>query len=210
MTVERPVFVDPMAIFNGTDFAPFSGESYASKINSTFRFVAIAAILLWLRSFDQYMFAIGIGFVLASVFWPSSSWPPLPASRPARDRSYSGRDACAEKFEGAGRERREVSALPCQEPTKENPFANVMLTDYSDNPDRPGACDPGKASELIDDAFYEGLPRDSDDIYETGNSRRQFYTMPNTKIPNDQTAFARLCMGDSGKRKSLGQRYYSP
>ena len=29
------------------------------------------------------------------------------------------------------------------------------------------------------------------DIYNNRNSQRQYYTMPNTQIPNDQTSFAR-------------------
>lgn len=98
----------------------------------------------------------------------------------------------------------------CQMPSPNNPYGNVMLTDYADRPDRPKACDPLKVKEESDDIFYENLFRDTTDLYEQNNSKRQFYTMPNTKIPNDQTAFARSCFGESGKLKALGQRYFSP
>lgn len=99
---------------------------------------------------------------------------------------------------------------PCQMPLKNNPYGNMLITDISDRPGRPEACDPELTKDESDDIFYENLYRDTTDLYEQANSKRQYYTMPNTKIANDQTAFAKLCFGNSGKLKSLGQRYYSP
>ena len=35
-------------------------------------------------------------------------------------------------------------------------------------------------------------------------SDRNYYTMPNTEIVNDQTGFAKWCFGNSGECKSFG------
>lgn len=58
--------------------------------------------------------------------------------------------------------------------TKDNPFGNIMLTDYENN-----------------DIYYHN---NMDKFSETDNdiyTQRQFFTMPSTTIPNDQTTFAK-------------------
>jgi hypothetical protein len=81
----------------------------------------------------------------------------------------------------------------CQMPTKDNPFMNVAISDYNNNPTRGPACndDNVEIKELIDKNFYYNLLQDQDDLYGRGYSARQFHSMPSTTIPNDQTGFAR-------------------
>jgi hypothetical protein len=79
----------------------------------------------------------------------------------------------------------------CRKPTKENPFMNPDITDYN-NGDPPAACNA--YDEDINDNmnlnFNHELFRDVDEVWERANSQRQFYTIPNTSIPNNQTEFA--------------------
>jgi len=81
----------------------------------------------------------------------------------------------------------------CIRPTEQNPFMNVLMNEYSDSPDRSSACDTDNpdVKKTISSMFNEKLFRGVDDIFYKNSSDRQFYTNPNTKIPNDQDGFAR-------------------
>lgn len=96
-------------------------------------------------------------------------------------------------------------------PTKKNPFCNVMLPEIHDNPTRKPAPpitnskmekDINKnVQDMISDVHAikgldERLFKDLGDNYEFDLGMRNFYTMPNTTIPNDQAGFARFCYGD--------------
>lgn len=81
----------------------------------------------------------------------------------------------------------------CQAPTSENPFMNVTMADLMDNTKRPRACSLSESVETeIDDAFGEKYLPNINDPFNRKHSQRQFYTMPSTTIPNDQTAFAKF------------------
>lgn len=96
-------------------------------------------------------------------------------------------------------------------PTKQNPFGNAMLTEIHDNPKRKPAASLNNpiVEKEVKDTFKktvadlhgikgidERLFADLGDSFELDLSLRQFYTMPNTTIPNDQDAFAKFCYGD--------------
>lgn len=78
-------------------------------------------------------------------------------------------------------------------PTRDNPFMNVMLTDYSNFPNRPsaGAWTDPEVKGQVRRNFEEGLARGTDDLFNKMASDRQYYTMPSTTIPNNQGDFAR-------------------
>lgn len=78
----------------------------------------------------------------------------------------------------------------CRKPTKDNPFMNPPISDF--NTDAPAACnaDDENIKNSINKEFKRDLYMDVDDIFEKMNSQRQFYTIPNTSIPNQQTEFA--------------------
>ena len=92
-------------------------------------------------------------------------------------------DERVEKEDGGGK---------CIKPTKENPFMNVLLTDYENNPRRKEACTTYNNKEVNDamnDEFNNNLYRDVSNIFNRNNSQRQFYTNPATSIPNKQGDF---------------------
>lgn len=78
----------------------------------------------------------------------------------------------------------------CTKPTMQNPFMNVTMNEYQENPKRGRACDVDQVKNYVDDYFENTLYRSVDDIYNKDSSTRQYYTMPNTNIPNDQEGFA--------------------
>lgn len=79
----------------------------------------------------------------------------------------------------------------CKKPTYQNPFMNPDITDFG-NGEHPVACnaDDNDIKYEIAEKFNKNLFRNVDDIFETENSKRQFYTIPNTGVPNNQTEFA--------------------
>ncbi len=88
-------------------------------------------------------------------------------------------------------------------PTKQNPLMNVTLPEIKYNPKRKPAApsfNPQVEKEINEKAGNVGINpklfRDLGDKLDFENSMRQFHSMPNTKIPNDQEAFAEFCYGD--------------
>ena len=69
-------------------------------------------------------------------------------------------------------------------------MANVLLSDYTDNPKRPAACYHPTVKDKVKKFLNEGTPTDQADVYSSRNqSFRAFYSMPSTTIPNDQSSF---------------------
>ena len=110
-------------------------------------------------------------------------------------------------------------------PTKENPFMNVSHIDIQDNPTRKPAAPiynpvvkkeaesmiksniTKEVKEVIEDKREDlksrtrsntekKLFQDLGDEIDFEVSNRQFYTMPNTNIPNNQKEFAEFCFGN--------------
>ena len=99
------------------------------------------------------------------------------------------------------------------EPTnKKNPLGNVLLTDIMDNPQRK-AAPPSFNTEVYEDInkstkkmiqslnpdiknTNKQLFGDLGEKFEFDQSMWQYYSTPNTKIPNDQGAFADFLYGD--------------
>ena len=89
---------------------------------------------------------------------------------------------------------------------------NVLLTDIQDRPNRPAAepafnpkverdINQSAQTFVVEDMggnpnLEDRLFRDLGDNYEFSNSMRNYFATPNTRIPNDQHAFAEFCYGD--------------
>ena len=89
------------------------------------------------------------------------------------------------------------------QPKKSNPLMNVMLPEIKYNPKRSAAApsfNPVVEKEINESAGNVGIdPRlfvDLGDKLSFENSMRQFYPTANTRVPNDQTAFAEFCYGN--------------
>lgn len=79
----------------------------------------------------------------------------------------------------------------CKKPTVDNPFMNIQLHDF-DNNQQVEACneDDDKINKDINHSFNTKLFMNVDDTFSRTNSQRQFFTTPNTRIPNNQSEFA--------------------
>ena len=102
--------------------------------------------------------------------------------------------------------KRVLEEKPCTKPTTNNPFMNFNI--ITDKRDKEPACkswDSKKIQKQVENKFGYNLYRDVSDLYNKSNSQRQYYTMPSTTMPNDQTAFAKWCYntGPTCKEKTL-------
>ena len=88
-------------------------------------------------------------------------------------------------------------------PTKNNPLMNVLLPEIQYNPKRKAAApsfNPAVEKEINTSAGNVGPdPRLFQDLGDSVNfeqSMQRFYTTANSRVANDQTAFAKFCYGD--------------
>jgi Family of unknown function (DUF5762) len=96
----------------------------------------------------------------------------------------------------------------CRVPTNDNPFMNPLLSDISLGPDDPPVACNADDEEIKDKqmkCYEDKLYRDIEDLFERENSKRQFFSVPQT-YPNDQISFANwlyktdnICKVDQGK-----------
>ena len=80
----------------------------------------------------------------------------------------------------------------CRKPTVENPFANIVFSDYldADNLAQPCNVDNPEISNQMQNLYNSSIYRNLSDVWERENSQRMFYTTPIQTIPNNQTDFA--------------------
>ena len=79
-------------------------------------------------------------------------------------------------------------------PTVHNPMMNInLITDDKTKEAAPNSWNNEEVKEEIEDKYNYNLYRDVGDLYGKSNGQRQFYTMPSTTIPNNQTSFAKWC-----------------
>ena len=171
------------------EFWPTADQTFSEKINAITRFAIYATLVLYLVRRDPKIVLGGIAIVGAV------------AVAHALGGNGNGNGNGTETFVGddIGENAIFASAKPpvgkCARPNDANPFGNVLLTDYVDNPARAEACDYEDVEDEAKKAFNARLYRNLDDVYEKKNSQRQFYTMPSTSIPNDTEAYREFVFG---------------
>ena len=173
----RTWFSDPQELVKSDkvlDFWPTSDQSPSERINAASRFIIYATCVLYLTKRDPRVFVLG-GTVLSVLYV-----------------MYKAKMV---------KEYYSVEGSNCQLPTKENPMGNVLITDYTDAPNRLEACYYPTVKPVVQNILSDGV------IYDSGRSRsplpqyqqnatdRQFITMPVSSIPGDQTGFAEWCYG---------------
>ena len=108
---------------------------------------------------------------------------------------------------------KEYKTATCRMPTSDNPMMNPTLNDtLIYNP--PIACNSDdndiskdNLDKQISDSFNQDLYRDVSDLFETKNSQRQFYTVPQSNPPNT-VDFAKWLYGNMPSCKSSQSACY--
>lgn len=179
--MENIWYQDPVNFITQDNFFaiwPSKEMSFTEQLNSLMRFSLYFALIVFLIKKDPNILFIPIfmGIFTYYIFMVDSK----------------NKKTDKEMMENMNIEKDSVTGKPCYKPSSENPFMNILMTDYVKNPSRAPACTMNnKLKKQVNKYFDANLFRDVDDIFHKNASDRQFYTTPNTTIPNDQTAFAK-------------------
>lgn len=163
---------------NYFEILPSATMSLEAKINAILRLSIYISVLLSLIKIDYTYLFIGIIAIILSIVIYTFEMRQKVKTEKFMDKNKI--DVVDNKV--------------CLRSTVDNPFMNPNLSEYGSNYDKCniGACDINneKIAESVDKNFNAKLFRDVSDLYGKMSSQRQFYTVPVTTIPNDQTAFA--------------------
>jgi hypothetical protein len=190
--------------------------SYNQKLNAISRMVIILTVLVYF--FTQTVRSIIFGvFSLFSVYLVHYYYAQEKEKAERRRDPFTGLDGQNSSNDPAlialGSDA-DMLGAPTQvfdQPTAQNPFSNVLITDVTGNPNKkpaPPAYNE-KVNKTILDAAKEAVmnanpdqPDISDKLFKDlgeqltfEQSMRQFYSNPATLTPDDQQAFAEFCYG---------------
>ena len=175
-----------------TEIWPQDNFSLDRKLNAITRLILILAILGFLLTKSRYIIVSAAVSIIVLVMIHKS-----------KSHSKEGMKNLDIKIN-----KEEFEELLNEEftmPTKKNPFMNVLMNEYKDNPKRKSAA-PVYNEEVLDDATKkskndEKLYKNLGDNLTFQNSLRNFYSTPNTNIPNNQKEFAEFCYGNMASCK---------
>ena len=174
-------FEDPQQLIRAdrvTQFWPNRDQTPEERINAASRFIIYTTCIIYLTRRDPRVFVLGA--TILSVLY-------------VMYKSKMVKEGYGMSVNGDGR--------GCQMPTQDNPMGNVLMTDYTDAPNRLEACyyptvKPIVKSMLDDRIPYDaGRSRSALPRYQRNAAARQFVTAPVSNIPGDQTAFAEWLYG---------------
>jgi hypothetical protein len=185
-------FEDPQQLIRAdkvSQFWPTSDQTPEDRINAASRFIIYASCLIYLIRRDPRIFVLG-ATVLSVVY--------------VLYKSKMVMNTVSYTVDGE---------VPCQMPTEENPMGNVLITDFTDAPNRLEACYystvKSNASSRI--PMDSGRSRSPLPKYMQNAVNRQFVTNPVSKIPGDQTQFAEWLYGPkNGPMCRSDSRYCDP
>jgi len=178
--MEKIWFEDPKTLFtkeNYSKFYPSKDMTFPQQLNTFVRLSIYFSIVVFVLKKDSNIFFVVI-FVCIFTFFLYK----IDTENKITEKLY------LDKNNLRVNSKKEV----CQIPTKDNPFMNVLISDYATNPTRKKAChDKALTKKYFDSKLY----RDADDIFHKQASDRQCVTNPVTEIPNDSVAYAKWLYG---------------
>ena len=229
---------DPTILLNKNylgEIWPTSSMTYEQKLNSITRLVVIVTVLGYLITFSTKILISGIITMVVIIFLYQFRKHKVTK---AIFQSKEGFDVNGDTIPSLYNEKQNFNSetyynspititnpetletylkADFQEGTKKNPFSNVLLTEYLDDPNRK-AAPPAFNVDVDEDITKKvkksvqfmnpGIKNTNKQLYSSltdqiylDQSNRSFFSTANTKIPNDQGAFANFLYGDmpSGK-----------
>ena len=193
---------NPLILINSKyakEIFPLNDMTENQKLNALTRMIVLLSILNYIVTKSIYSVISGVISIILIIAYHKKT------------EGFENNETNSIIGESAYINNNEVKCFPTT-PTKENPMMNVMLTDIKNNPSRCSA-EPSynnNVQEKINNVIKsnsianvqdERLFKSTDDEMQFDYSMRNFYTTPNTEIPNAQTKFAEWCYGDMPSRK---------
>jgi len=151
------------------EFWPSNLLTPEERINATARFIIYATCILYIINRDIRVFVLG-GTALGVLYI---------MERTDMIKHIDAKTA------------HENPKKPCTLPTQDNPMGNVLLSDFSDRPDRPSACEYSTVKKSSDLFTTNGIKygpmrsRSSLPEYQRNACARQFTSTANSSLGND-------------------------
>ena len=162
------------------EFWPTKFHSYYERINALTRFIIYACSLLTIFKRDVIYIIIGIILIVLLGFFSKIQ------------ENNSGEFVHLDKIHFP--DQTEKIAPKCQDPTPDNPFSNPLVMG---NVYKSPACPTHEVKDKINEAFFDTFTQNPYDFYDRKHSQREFYSVANSVVPNDQNGFAEWCWGSS-------------
>ncbi len=200
--VEKIWFKDIKHLFtekNYSNFFPSKEMTFNEQLNSLVRFSIYFSIIIFILQKDSNIFMIPVFACIFTYFIYT-----VDDQNKTNEKLYL-------KDKNWYRDPRDVNDV-CQLPSKDNPFMNVLISDYVLNPTKKSACNVSKNNikRQAQKYFDRNLYRSVSDIFNKEASDRQWVTNPITTIPNDQDSFAKWCWGQGATcKEGNGNKCYS-
>ena len=220
---------DPTILFNKEyifELWPTTNMCYEQKLNSITRLVILITILGYILTMSKRILAVG-AMTLVVIFILFT----MRKQKVTKEMVSEGFNIKGNEETGMFNKKldsyvdpitlNEVLKSEFQEGTKKNPFSNVLLTKIMDDPNRKSA--PPSFNVDVDSDITTNVKRtvqmlnpsikntnkqlfgDLFQKFELDQSSRAFYSMPNTRVDNDQGAYAQYLYSDlkySGKEST--------
>jgi len=176
-----PIWTSDMSVLFNRDklqeFWPTKFHSYYERINAVTRFVIYVSLLLTIFKRDAVYLMTGIMMIIIIGFLSKNQ------------------KMAKENLQKLTHPERTEKVKPlCQEPTPDNPFANPLVMG---NVYKSPACPSHDVKDKINDAFFDNFIQNPYDFHNKKHSQREYYSVANTVVPNDQEGFAEWCWGNS-------------
>ena len=210
---------DPTVLFNKEyilELWPTTNMCYEQKLNSITRLVILITILGYILTMSERILLVG-GLTLAVIFVLFT----MRKQKITKEMLNEGFKVQGNEVTGMFDKKPASYVNPVtldsvlksefKEGTKKNPFSNVLLTQINDDPERKSAppafnvdCDEDitKNIKRAVQMMNPGIKNTNKQLYgdlwqdfELDQSNRAFFSTPNTRVTNDQSAYAEFLYG---------------
>ena len=213
---------DPTVLFNKEyilELWPTANMSYEQKINAITRLVILITILGYVATFSQRIIVVGV-LTLVAIFILNKIRKQKLTNEIIKEGFHVKETIIPTNKIITPDSLGTFLKNEFDEGTKKNPFSNVLLTQISDDPDRKSA--PPAFNPEVDETITKNIKRTVQylnpeikntskqlydslwDKFELDQSNRAFYSTANTRVANDQGAYAKFLYGTmpSGKESN--------
>jgi hypothetical protein len=207
---------DPTVLFNKDyifELWPTNNMLYEEKLNAITRLIIIITILGYIFTFSSRILVVG--FLTLVVIFVLFTMQKKKITKETLNEGFKSKDndvyvKAQHLVDPVTLET--VLKTDFKEGTKKNPFSNVLLTQIMDDPERKSA--PPAFNVDVDEDITKNVKRAVQlmnpnientnkqlfgDLWEKFNldqSNRIFYSTPNTRVSNDQSAYAQFLYND--------------
>lgn len=216
----------PTILFNKTQIMnmyPISNMTYEEKLNALTRFVLITTILGFIFSQNIQLLVIGlltVAIIISIYFYKKQQNIEGKKSTSQKDgfqNNKKNKNKKNNEKENISVELKDILDEHYYNINKKNPLGNVLLTEITSDPDRPPA--PPAFNPQVVDTINSSVKKQTQmlngsingtnkliygDLYENynlDNAMSRFYATANTRVMNDQGAFAQWLYGDMPSSK---------